>query len=59
MVMGPRAGKRPALPDHLESVQPDSSRVLDAAAKKQEARQAQQQPAVSYRAVYKGERDNV
>jgi len=51
LVIGSHAGKRPALPDHLGTVSTQGSRLLDAAAKQEEARQERQVPAVSYRTM--------
>jgi putative transposase len=53
LVIGERAGKRPALPEHLGPSPAASSRLLDAAEIRNEQRKEQQAPAVSYRAVRK------
>lgn len=53
LVIGERAGKRPALPDHLQPEPADSSRLLHAAEQKHAERKTQQAPAVSYRTVRK------
>ncbi|MCY9693246.1 DDE-type integrase/transposase/recombinase [Paenibacillus alginolyticus] len=58
LVIGERAGKRPALPEHLGPSPTSSSRLLDAAETLNEQRKEQQAPAVSYRAVRK-EQDHV
>lgn len=54
LVIGSRAGQRPHLPDHLLPEKAESSRLLTAAAKKNQERQEQQKPAVSYRTINKG-----
>jgi transposase InsO family protein len=59
LVIGERAGKRPKLPEHLQLQPAESSRLLTAAAKKNQQRKAEQVPAVSYRAVPKEGADNV
>ena len=51
LVIGTHVGKRPTLPEHLGTVPAKGSRLLDAAAKRKEARQEKQVPAVSYRTV--------
>jgi putative transposase len=53
LVIGERAGKRPALPKHLGPSPAGSSRLLDAAEIRNEQRKEQQAPAVSYRTVRK------
>lgn len=55
LVIGERAGKRPPLPEHLGSVPAEGSRLLAAAAERNQDRQAKQAPAVSYRRVSKGD----
>ena len=55
LVIGEYAGKRPTLPLHLQEQPVDSSRLLQAAEQKHQERQADQIPAVSYRAVWKEE----
>jgi putative transposase len=57
LVIGERAGERPHLPDRLQPESAESSRLLAAAAKKNQQRKEQQAPAVSYRAIRKGEGD--
>ena len=59
LVIGERAGNRPKLPEYLQPQPADSSRLLTAAAKKNKQRKTEQAPAVSYRTVRKGGRDNV
>jgi len=54
LVIGERAGQRPPLPEHLQKEPADSSRLLQAAAKKNQERKETQSPAVSYRSVRKG-----
>ena len=53
LVIGERAGKRPALPEHLQVQNADSSRLLKAAEQKNQERQIEQKPAVTFRAVWK------
>ncbi|MEW6523083.1 MAG: transposase, partial [Bacillota bacterium] len=55
LVIGPRAGQRPPLPDPLQPQPAGSSRLLNAAQEKAEERQARQAPAVTYRTVRKEE----
>jgi len=55
LVIGPRAGQRSPLPDHLQPQPAGSSRLLNAAQEKAEERQARQAPAVTYRTVRKEE----
>lgn len=59
LVIGERAGKRSPLPEHMQKMPADSSRLLVAAADKNRQRQKRQMPAVSYRAVQKEENRNV
>jgi hypothetical protein len=59
LVIGEWAGKRPKLPEHLQSQPAQSSRLLTAAARKNQQRKEQQAPAVSYRTVHKEGADNV
>ena len=59
LVIGERAGRRPALPTHLQAHQAHSSRLLKAAAQKYEERKVEQAPAVSFRAVWKEDGGNV
>ncbi len=54
LVIGEHAGKRPKLPEHLTKEKTDSSRLLSAAEKENQARKDKQMPAVSYRNVKKG-----
>ncbi|WP_199925466.1 hypothetical protein [Paenibacillus bouchesdurhonensis] len=49
LAIGERAGKRPPLPDHLQPVPAESSRLLSAAEVQSHHRRAVQVPAVSYR----------
>ncbi len=53
LVIGERAGKRPPLPEHLQSQQADSSRLLTAAEEKNRKRNERKAPAISYRMVRK------
>lgn len=59
LVIGDRVGRRPKLPEFMQPVPAASSRLLDAAAKKNLERKQQQAPAISYRTVYKEGRSNV
>ena len=59
LVIGGRAGTRSELPSHLQKEEADSSRLLKAAEKKYQERQMEQTPAVSFRTVWKEERENV
>lgn len=49
LAIGERAGKRPPMPDHLQSVPSKSSRLLSAAEVQRHRRHAVEAPAVSYR----------
>lgn len=49
LVIGERAGKRPPMPDHLQPVPAESSRLLNAAEVQHHKRHAVEAPAVSYR----------
>lgn len=53
LIIGERAGKRPPLPDHLNRLPADASRLLAAAEERSRDRKAQQVPAVAYRRVKK------
>jgi putative transposase len=58
LTIGEHTGPRPQLPLNIQKPPTESSRLLTAAAKKNEERKAQQLPAVSYRVVKKdGEGD--
>jgi putative transposase len=57
MVIGEHSGKRPKLPEHLQAEPVDSSRLLNAAGKKNQARKATPTPVVSYRTIRKEGRD--
>ncbi len=59
MVIGEQSGKRPRLPEHLLPEPADSSRLLSAAAKKNQERTKPPIPVVSYRKVRKEGEDNV
>ncbi|MBO0587703.1 transposase [Sporosarcina sp. E16_8] len=54
LVIGEQTGKRPELPETLQKLPVDKSRLLRAAEKQRESRQEIQPPAVSYRNVNKG-----
>lgn len=58
-VIGERTGKRPRLPEHLLNEPAETSRLLAAAAQKNRQRKDQPSPAVSYRAIKKGDADHV
>jgi transposase InsO family protein len=51
--IGERAGKRPPLPEHMQTLPSESSRLLIAAQERSHQRYAEQVPAVSYRKVPK------
>ena len=51
LVIGERAGQRLKLPEHMSEVPAESSRLLAAAAKKNQQRQVQKATAISYRAL--------
>lgn len=55
LIIGERAGHRPPLPETLQPVPTDHSRLLAAAEARHHDRVARQAPAVSYRAVWKPE----
>lgn len=55
LVIGERTKERPHLPERLQQEPAASSRLLTAAGKKHQQRKDRQVPAVSYRAVRKGE----
>ncbi|CAO5258102.1 DDE-type integrase/transposase/recombinase [Frankia sp. AgKG'84/4] len=59
LVIGERAGKRPEMPSHLQTKEADSSRLLKAAEQKYQERQIEQTPAVTFRAVWKEDGENV
>lgn len=59
LVIGEMTGKRPKLPEHLQPQPAESSRLLTAAAKKNQQRKEQTAPAVSYRSVPKEGADHV
>lgn len=59
LTIGERVGKRPPLPEHIQKVAAESSRLLVAAGEKNRQRQKRQVQAVSYRAVQKEENGNV
>lgn len=57
--IGERSGKRPSLPDHFQTQEAESSRLLKAAEQKYRERQIEQTPAVSFRTVWKEDDENV
>ena len=59
LVIGERTGKRPKLPEHLQPQPAESSRLLTAAARKNQQRKEIQAPAISYRTVRKEGADHV
>lgn len=54
LMIGERSGKRPKLPEYMQIEPAQSSRLLSAAAKKNQERKDIHPPAVSYRSVSKG-----
>jgi putative transposase len=59
LVIGERAGQRPAMPSHLQAQQADRSRLLNAAEQKHQERRKEQTPAVAFRAIWKEDGDHV
>lgn len=59
LVIGESSGKKPRLPEHMLKAPAESSRLLTAAAKKNQERRENTKPAVSYRQIKKGDSDNV
>jgi len=59
LVIGPRAGQRPKLPDYTQIEIAECSRLLAAAELKSQERKEQQAHAVSYRTVKKEADANV
>lgn len=59
LVIGERAGKRSALPSHLQAQEADSSRLLKAAEQKYQEKQVEQVPAVTFRAIWKEDEEHV
>jgi putative transposase len=57
--IGEHTGKRPKLPEHLGQQPATSSRLLTAAAKRNQIRKNQQSPVISYRSVRRGDEKNV
>ena len=53
LAIGERAGERPKLPERLQPLPAESSRLLTAATRKNKQRKTEQAPAISYRAVRK------
>jgi transposase InsO family protein len=53
LTIGRHVGKRPGLPEHLQPKSADSSRLLNAAARKNNERQTRQNSAISFRNVGK------
>ncbi|GGG12749.1 hypothetical protein GCM10010912_66460 [Paenibacillus albidus] len=51
MVVGPKAGSRPALPEHLGASLTDTSRLLEAAETRHQSRKEREAPAVTHRRV--------
>lgn len=52
LVIGERAGLRPPMPEHLQKEPADSSRLLRAAARKNQEHKDPQPPVISYRSVH-------
>jgi transposase InsO family protein len=59
LAIGERAGERPSLPEHLQPQPADSSRLLAAAARKNQQRKELQIPAIYFRAMNKEDNNNV
>jgi hypothetical protein len=59
LLIGERAGKRPPLPTHMVAVPTSNSRLLNAAERKNQARQERQLRAVSFRKLEEGEKRDV
>jgi hypothetical protein len=59
LVIGERAGRRPKLPEHMNTIPANSSRLLGAATRKNQQRQKQQAMAISYRSMSKEDVENV
>ncbi|MNW54470.1 Integrase core domain protein [compost metagenome] len=57
MVVGERAGTRPALPEHLGASLTDTSRLLEAAETRHQRRKEREAPAVTYRRVQREDGD--
>ena len=55
LVIGERSAARPKLPEHMQPEPAESSRLLTAAAKKNQERKDTYPPAISYRKVRKGD----
>lgn len=53
LTIGERAGQRPKMPDTIQHLPAESSRLLTAATQKNQQRKAEQPPAIAYRAVRK------
>ena len=53
LTIGERAGQRPKLPDTIQPLPAESSRLLTAATQKNKQRKVEQPPAIAYRAVRK------
>jgi len=54
LVIGEKSGKRPKLPEHMQPVPTESSRLLAAATEKNQKRKEDRPPAISYKSVPKG-----
>ena len=59
LVIGDRAGQRPKLPEFMQQQPAESSRLLNAAERKNLEREESRAPAISYRAVCKEGTGNV
>jgi len=59
LAIGEKTGERPHLPEQLLGEPAASSRLLTAATRKNQERKTRQAPAVSYRAIRKGDDDRV
>ena len=59
LTIGERAGQRPLMPEHLQREPADASRLLRAAARRNQDRKDTQPPVISYRSVHKGGEEHV
>lgn len=54
LVIGEKSGQRPKLPEHMQQLPAESSRLLAAATEKNQKRKENRPPAISYKSVPKG-----
>ena len=59
LVIGERTGKRPSLPEHIQPLKAEESRLLKEASKKNQQRKSIVAPAISYRGLGKAGDGNV